>query len=159
MRDSRKGLGNTTAQKKQQFFILSNWLSLHSSIVNATPVTSFPTGPLSCYSMWYMHSYAMWMCVGVCVYVCRYLTHVYSLLAWYWAFFLDRSELIWEWQQATVLSCSWASAFVSFRFVKRIRVPLSCQPPFTFLSLVLRDMSFKPPKTSVALYVTPKTAT
>lgn len=61
-----KGLGNTTAQKKQQFFILSNWLSLHSSTVDAKPVTSFPTGPLSCYSMWYMHSNATWMCVGVC---------------------------------------------------------------------------------------------
>lgn len=61
-----KGLGNTTAQKKQQFFILSNWLSLHSSIVDAKPVTSFPTGPLSCYLMWCMHSNATWMCVGVC---------------------------------------------------------------------------------------------
>lgn len=53
-------------EKKQQVFILSNRLSLHSSIVDAKPVTSFPTGPLSCSSMWYMHSNAMWMCVGVC---------------------------------------------------------------------------------------------
>ncbi len=85
-------------------------------------------------------------CASVCVRVCRYLTHVYSLLAWYWAFFLDRSELIWclswEWQQATVLSCLWASTFVYFHFVKRIRVPLNCQPTFTFISLVL---NFKPP--------------
>ncbi len=164
-----KGLGNTTAQKKQQFFILSNWLSLHSSTVDAKPVTSFPTGPLSCYSMWYMHSNATWMCVGVCA--CVSVSNACVLASGLVLSFFSgsvRAHLVlsWEWQQATVLSCLWASTFVYFHFVKRIRVPLNCQPTFTFISLFeFQAPLFKKKRTdlfvagSVALYVTPKMAT
>lgn len=73
--------GTQQSKKKQQFFILSNGLSKHSSIVDAKPVPSFtqalyPVIQCDICTLCYVN-------VCRCVCVCRYLMHVYSLLSFF----------------------------------------------------------------------------